>query len=120
MTGYIYPNADLIAVRQGDTFTIRLQLKKGCEDIDLSKAKINMQVRKIDDNQLMFDLQAADIDIKKGKVALLLTPEQTDIDVGDYKTDIQLTFDDGTVHTIFPADINKIAIFRITEQVTHE
>ena len=120
MTGYIWPNADLIVVRQGDSFTIRLQLKKGCDDIDLTDVKINMQVRRTDNNQLMFDLPATAIDIKQGKAALILTPEQTKIDVGDYKTDIQVTFADGTVNTIFPADVNKVATFRITEQVTNE
>lgn len=119
MTGYIWQNSNLIAVRQGDSFVIRLQLKKGCEDIDLTGAKVEMQVRSLDDNRLMFSLLATEMDIKQGKAALILTPEQTKIDVGDYKTDIQVTFADGTVNTIFPADVNRVAIFKITEQVTN-
>ncbi len=120
MTGYIWPNANLIAVRQGDSFTIRLQLKKGKDEIDLTGANINMQVRKTDDNKLMFDVLATEMDIKKGKVAIILTPSHTNIDVGDYKTDIQVTYADGSVNTIFPADVNKIGTFRVTEQVTDE
>ena len=38
--------------------------------------------------------------------------------VGNYKTDIQLELPDGGVNTIFPADVNKIGVFRITPQVT--
>lgn len=119
MTGYIWQNSNVIAVRQGDSFVIRLQLKKGQEVIDLTGSKVEMQVRRLDDNELMFALQATEMDIKQGKVALILTPEQTKIDVGDYKTDIQVTFADGTVNTIFPADVNRVAIFKITEQVTN-
>lgn len=119
MTGRILQNSNVIEVRQGDSFTITINIKKGCEDVDLTGSKINMQVRKMDDNQLMFDLLATEIDIQAGRFALILTPDDTNIDVGEYKTDIQLSTPDGMVNTIFPADVNKIGIFRVTEQVTN-
>lgn len=36
MTGRILQNSNVIEVRQGDSFTIRLQLKKACKDMDLT------------------------------------------------------------------------------------
>ena len=120
MTGRILPYANIIEVRQGDSFTIKLKIHKGEKDFDLTGAKVNMQVRNIENNDLKFDLAAEPIDIQKGEFALLLSPVETSIDVGSYKTDIQLSTADGQINTIFPADVNKVAIFRITEQVTHE
>lgn len=120
MTGRILQNSNVIEVRQGDSFTITLNIKRDCKDVDLTGSKLNMQVRKMDDNQLMFDLLGTEIDIQAGRIALILTPAQTGIDVGDYKTDIQLTTSDGMVNTIFPADVNRIGIFRVTEQVTND
>lgn len=120
MTGRILPNANVIEVRQGDSFTITLNIKKGCKDVDLSGSEIKMQVRRIDDNQLMFELLGTSIDLQVGRIALILTPEMTNIAVGEYKTDIQLSTPDGMVNTIFPADVNKVGIFRVTEQVTNE
>ena len=58
------------------------------------------------------------LNAQKGKIALLLSPVQTDIAVGDYKTDIQLTTSDGSVNTIWPANVNQIGTLRITAQVT--
>ena len=117
MTGRILQNNTIIEVRQGDSFTIRMHFHKDNEDIDLTNAKVNMQVRRSDDS-IVFDLAAVPIEAEKGTVALLLTPTQTNNDVGDYKTDIQVTFEDGSVNTVFPQDVNKIGVFRITEQVT--
>ena len=119
MTGRIVQNSNVIEVRQGDSFTIKINIHKGDYDFDLSGSKVNMQVRKMDDNTLKFDKLATEIDIQKGLVALLLTPADTNIDVGEYKTDIQLTTPDGQINTIFPSDVNKIGIFRVTEQVTN-
>ena len=120
MSGRILQNSNVIGVRQGDSFTITLNIKKNCQDVDLTGAKLNMQVRKMDDNQLMFDVLGTEIDLQAGRIALILTPSDTNIEVGEYKTDIQLSTSDGMVNTIFPADVNKVGIFRVTEQVTHE
>lgn len=117
MTGKVKPN--LIEVRQGDSFAINISVHDGCgKPIDLTGATLLMQVRNATTKELVFSVSGTDVDILNGKMVLLLTPTETSNDLGDYITDIQLTTADGSVNTIFPADINKIATFRITEQVT--
>ena len=118
MTGRILPNGKVIEVRQGDSFTIRLSITKNNSRIDFTDAVVNMQVRSLDDNTLKFDLLATNIDVSKGQFALILTPTHTNLPVGEYKTDIQLTTKDGSINTIFPADVNRVGVLRITEQVT--
>ena len=118
MTGRILQNGNVVEVRQGDSFTIRMNITKNNDRIDFTNAKINMQVRGFEDNTLKFDLLATNIDASKGQFALILTPSHTNLPVGDYKTDIQLITNDGHINTIFPADVNKVGILRITEQVT--
>lgn len=117
MTGRIVNN--LIEIRQGDSFPINFELSDADtgKPKDLTGAALQMQVRDKDGN-LKFSLYGSEVDSKKGKMALLLTPIQTSIPVGDYVADIQLTTNDGSVNTIFPADVNQVAIFRITSQVT--
>lgn len=115
MTGRIVNN--LIEVRQGDSFTINIQVKQNCKPIDLTGSTMLMQVRDKEDN-VMFTLQGTPIDAINGKMALLLSPTETNIPVGDYLTDIQITGDDGSVNTIFPANVNQLATFRITQQIT--
>jgi len=115
MSGTVQHN--LIAVRQGDSFAINLSVKEGCRPVNLTGASILMQVRDTGGN-IKFSVTGTAVDVSDGKMALILTPEQTGIDVGDYMTDIQLTLADGAVHTIWPANINQIGVFRITEQVT--
>ena len=108
---------NLIEVRQGDSFAINFEIKNKCKPVDLTGATMLMQVRDADNN-LKFSLTGTNVDVKNGKMALLFTPAQTNIPVGDYNTDIQITTADGNVNTIFPANVNQIATFRITEQVT--
>ncbi len=115
MTGYVQNN--LIAVRQGDSFTINFELKEKCKPVDLTGAEILMQVRDESGN-LMFSVSGTPVDAVNGKMAILLTPLQTKINVGDYNTDIQVTLQDGSVNTIFPSNVNQIGVFRVTEQIT--
>ena len=115
MTGYVQNN--LIAVRQGDSFAINFDLKDKCAPVDLTGATMLMQVRD-DSGNLMFSVSGTPVDAVNGKMAILLTPTQTGIDVGDYNTDIQVTLQDGSVNTIFPSNVNQIGVFRVTEQVT--
>jgi len=115
MTGTVQNN--LITVRQGDSFAINFDLKDKCKPVDLTGAMMLMQVRDNSDN-LMFSIAGTPVDAKDGKMAILLTPVQTGIPVGDYNTDIQVTLADGSVNTIFPANVNQIGVFRVTEQVT--
>ena len=117
MTGTI--NNNVITVRKGDSYAINLQVKNGCKPVDLTGATLLMQVREKDSNNLIFSVTGTAVDVKNGKMALLIIPSMTaNVALGDYITDIQLTGADGSVNTIFPPDVNKIAIFRVTAQVT--
>lgn len=117
MTGRIINN--LIEVRQGDSYPINIQIKQGGKPVNLTGATLLMQVRD-SENHLMFSLRGTAIDAAHGKITLLISPTETNIPVGDYLTDIQLTTEDGSVNTIFPANVNQVATFRITQQVTQE
>lgn len=116
MSGTIQNN--LITIRQGDSFAINFALKNKCKPVDLTGASMLMQVRDEDGN-LKFSLAGTPVDVQNGKMAILLTPTQTNLPLGDYITDIQVTLADGSVNTIYPANPNQVATFRITEQVSH-
>lgn len=116
MTGRICNN--LIEVRQGDSFVINVIIQgDDDENVDLTSSVLLMQVRDNND-KLMFEVKGTDVDMVDGKMALILTPQQTGIAVGEYVTDIQLTDKNGAVNTIFPANINQTGIFRVTKQIT--
>ena len=116
MTGTVQGN--VITVRQGDSFALNLDVNDGCKPVNLTGAMVLMQVRDKDGGDLIFSVSGTPVDVLHGKVALLITPTETAAPVGDYVTDIQVTGADGSVNTIFPPDVNKIGIFRITAQVT--
>ena len=116
MSGTIQNN--LITVRQGDSFTLDLLIKEKGQPLNLSGAGILMQVREKDGGNLLFEVSGTAVDAINGKTALLITPTETSNNVGDYVCDIQLTTAGGDVHTIWPANVNQIGTFRITEQVT--
>lgn len=116
MTGII--NGNLISVRQGDSFTINLELNNKCKPMDLTGYTGQMQVRQGDSGLLVFSCIAEPVDVVHGKIAFVLTPAMTSADVGDYVCDMQITSPAGEVHTIYPADVNRVATFKITAQVT--
>ena len=115
MSGRIINN--LIEVRQGDSVNIMLQVLSKGKPADLSDSTIRMQVRN-EQNEMMFELLGKIVDEENGKLVLCITPEQSNIEIGDYKCDIQLETADGSVNTIFPLNVNQIGVFRITPQVT--
>ncbi len=115
MSGRIINN--LIEVRQGDSFNIMFNVSLNGAPADLSDSTIRMQVRN-EQNEMMFELLGKIVDEENGKLVLCITPEQSNIAVGDYKCDIQLETADGSVNTIFPLNVNQIGVFRITPQVT--
>ena len=117
MTGRILQNGNVIEVRQGDSFTIVMKITKNNSKINLVGAKIEMQVRD-DENLVAFSLSSVPVDAENGKFVLSLTPTHTNLPLGAYKTDIKLITPDGGINTIFPADVNKIGILRITESIT--
>ncbi len=115
MTGILNNNG--IIVRKGDSFAIAIRFKTEQGMLDISGAKIKMDVKDMDD-KLLFSKAGQITDALNGLAGIELTPQDTNLDAGDYKTDIQITYADGQVHTIFPQDINKVAYFRVTSQVT--
>lgn len=115
MSGTIQNN--IITVRQGDSFEINLQIKDGCKPVNVTGATLKMQVRDEGGN-VVFEVTGTPVDTANGKMVLLITPAETNVQVGEYVTDIQLTSANGHVDTIFPPDVNKIGVFRITPQVT--
>ncbi len=116
MTGTVQNN--IITVRQGDSFALNVEVKDGCKPVNLTGATLLMQVRDKDEGNVIFEVSGTAVDVLHGKMALLITPAESSNPVGEYVTDIQLTGADGSVNTIFPADVNKIGIFKITAQVT--
>ena len=114
MSGEIKYN--VISVRQGDSFIINIELKNGCNPVNLEGAELRMDVRK--NKNLIFSAVGVNVAEEQGKMAIILTPEQTKNEVGEYDCDIQLITADGSVNTIYPANVNQIGTFRITEQVT--
>lgn len=115
MSGRIKNN--LIEVRQGDSFSITLRVFSNGIPADLSDNVVRMQVRN-NKNEIMFEILGDIVDAKKGLIVLSITPQNSNIAVGDYNCDIQLETDDGCVNTIFPINVNQIGVFRITPQVT--
>ena len=118
MTGRILPGADIIEVRQGDSFNIKLRFKAKNKALDLSALKVIMQVRKNENDSLDFEKEAEAVEAAQGIYLLRLTPAETSAPAGNYKTDIQVMFANGEVNTIFPQSVAKIGVFRLTPQVT--
>ena len=116
MSGIVQGN--VITVRQGDSYTMDFALKQRTgKPVNLTGATLTMQVRDAANNML-FQCTGTPVDAAAGKIALKITPTMSAIPTGDYLTDIQLTQADGTVDTIFPADVNAVGTFRITKQIT--
>ena len=118
MVGRIMPN--FIEVRQGDSFTIQLQFKDENGFIDISGAYLKMQIKTGNDNKTLINKIGVIDDALKGKAHIAITPEDTKkiSPNNDYITDIQITFKNGEVHTIYPQDINQVAKFIISQNVT--
>ena len=117
MAGYMTQNG--IVVRQGDSFDILLQFRNADgKAINIQDWQIKMSVYDADRKVLKFSKNGDIFDVKEGKARIELKPADTGIDAGDYVTDIQVTTDQNDVHTIFPQDVNRVGVFRITEQVT--
>lgn len=116
MTGRVFNN--VIEVRQGDSYALNIQVGTCCKPINLTGATMLMQVREKGSDNLVFEVSGTPVDVVNGKMVLLFTPLETNIPVGDYNCDVQITMPDGSVNTVFPANINQIGVFRITAQVT--
>lgn len=119
MAGVILPF--MIVVRKGDSFDIVLQLHHdnavGNPPMDLTDCEVKMTVKNQSD-RVLFTKTGEIFEPLSGKVRIKLTPEETNTEVGDYVTDIQIRLKTGDIHTIYPGDVNKVAVFRITPEVT--
>lgn len=118
MSGNIIIPANIIEVRQGDTFIISFQVKKDCSAYDLDGSIITIKANDKATNLTVLEKTAVGVDMVNGKMALVIDPQDTEnIAVGDYECIIKITFQNGDVHTIFPEDVRKIGIFRVTPKV---
>lgn len=115
MSGVILPN--MIIVRKGDSFDIVLQFRTDDKPLDLTDCIVKMTVRNGED-KVLFTKSGEIFEPASGKVRLKLSPSDTNIAPADYKTDIQIRLKTGDVHTVYPGDVNKVAVFRITQEVT--
>ena len=117
MVGMMTQNG--IIVRKGDSFDIIVQIKdKKQKGLNLEGCNLCMSVKNPETNKVIFKIAGEIISEEEGKVRIAIKPKHTNNSPQDYKTDIQLALKNGDVHTIFPKDINKVGIFRITEDVT--
>ncbi len=118
MVGRVMPH--FIEVRQGDSFTILLQFKSKEGFMDITGSELKMQVRNREDNKVLFSKSGIIDDGIKGKAHLSLIPADTKnlSIVGEYLTDIQITFPNGETHTVYPADVSKVASFIVSQHIT--
>lgn len=118
MSGNILVPANIIEVRQGDSFDIYFHLKKDCRDYDLTGTTITMIVKDKIDKRLIFEKNADGVDLTNGRMVIQIYPMDTNnLQVGDYETQIRVIMPNGKIHTIFPDDPKKVGTFRITKKV---
>ena len=115
MAGVILPN--MIIVRKGDSFDIVLQFRTDDKPWDLTDCIVKMTVRN-DEDKVLFTKSGEIFEPASGKARLKILHSDTYIAPADYKTDIQIRLKTGDVHTVYPGDVNKVAVFRITQEVT--
>ena len=105
-----------ILIRQGDSYDVAMHFRnKNGEDFDISGAQISLSVKK--DDALLFSIDGDLVDPERGKALIKILPQHTNIDVGKYEANIRVIFLNGAVHTIFPQDLTKNAVFEISERV---
>ena len=115
MSGIMTPNG--ILVRQGDSFNIALRFKnKDGTAMDISGATITLAV-KDGSGSAVFFVDGDIVNAEEGKALIKLTPQETQTEVGKYEANIKIVFANGEVHTIFPQDLTKNAVFQISERV---
>ncbi len=117
MAGILRPGS--ITVRRGDSFDIVLHLMSGGRDFDLDACSVKMSVKN-ETGQLLLSKTGEIFASAEGKARLKLTAADTNLVPGTYRTDIQVTFKNGDVHTVFPQDINQVGVLIITPDVTEE
>lgn len=108
-----------IIVKRGDCFDILMNFRdKKHSNFALDDCAIKMSVKNPETNKLLFSVNAEIISAAEGKARIPLKARHTNNPAQDYVCDIQITLKNGDVHTVYPQDITKPGIFRITEDVT--
>ena len=92
MAGIMTPAG--ITIRRGDSFDILMNFKSGNKNFDLTECKIKMTVRD-SDNKEIFSKDGEIISAANGT-----------------------TLKNGDVHTIYPQNVNAVAYFKLTPEVT--
>lgn len=115
MAGIMTPAG--ITIRRGDSFDILMNFKSGNKNFDLTECQLKMTVRDSDNNEI-FSKDGEIISAANGTARIKLTSTETDYPPANYKTDIQLTLKNGDVHTIYPQNVNAVAYFKLTPEVT--
>lgn len=106
----------MITVRKGDSFDMVFQMKADGRPMDLTGCEVRMNVK--DGNILKFSKSGEMFEPTQGKFRIKLNPSDTNIAVGEYKTDVQIKLKNGDIHTIYPEDVNRVAVFKVTADVT--
>lgn len=105
-----------ISVTQGDTLYIPLQFHH-----NITGATVRIQVRDSDTDELMIDKSVTDhLSPTRGETLLKLNTTDTQIPVGVYNMDMEITFLSGDKITFFPPKTGTIGRFQVTQQVTKE
>lgn len=105
-----------ILIKQGDSYDIVMHFKDKCGgDLDITGAAITLNVKS--DEASVLSIAGEIVEPLKGLAVIKITPQHTAIDVGVYEANIRVVFANGDVHTIFPQDITKNAVFEIAEGV---
>ena len=113
-----------IIITQGDTLNIPLIFAYNRTDgvkvpINLENAVLRMQVRPSADAQPVIQKEIRDhVDAANGRTVMQLTPEDTNIAVGTYYTDMEIQFIDGQKFTFYPYKTGCNAYFKVVEQFT--
>lgn len=105
-----------IAVTQGDTLYIPLQFHH-----NITGATVRIQVRNADTDELMIDKSVTDhLSPVTGETLLKLDTADTQIPIGVYNMDMEISFLSGDKITFFPPQVGTIGRFQVTKQVTKE
>lgn len=105
-----------ILIKQGDSYDIVMHFKDKCgKDLDITGAIITLSVK--NEESSVLSVNGEIVEPLKGMAVIKITPLHTAIDVGVYEANIRVVFANGDVHTIFPQDITKNAVFEIVKGV---
>ncbi len=114
MTGIM--THDGILIKQGDSYDIVMHFRSKCgKDFDISGANVTLNIKSGENN--LFSIEGEIIEPAKGLAVIKITPQHTSVEAGVYEANIKAVFANGDVHTIFPQDITKNAVFEIVQGV---